>query len=233
MDPATLASIIAALPGLMKAGTGISQMIKGNQYADTKAPPYEIPSAVYESLNNIKGLASQNQLPGQPRIEENIRSSSADAINSLKELSGSSTDSVLGLGAIAGKEQKAMSNLGIEAANRQDKMKLLVSQALDQLSQQQEKKWQYDKYMPYANAMSAAQRLSNAGNLNVNSGLSDTAGVGAYWAKGRNNNDFTSKINTGIIDNGGTPNDISTLEKYFPGLNLSDILNQATNVNPN
>jgi len=240
MDPITaiLPSLLAAIPGLAKSGVGIGQMISGNKYADQfKAPSYEIPPALLEMVNNMKGLASQTSLPGEAKITEGIQSNTAQGINALKELSSSSTDAISGLTPLMAKENKAITNLGIAGAERQDQNIARLNAALDELAKAQDIQWLNDKYAPYAAAMDASKRLQESGTLNFNSGLSDTAGVGAYLAKGfidNNNKDITSNINKGVISGGnmGMPSDMETLQKYFPNIDFGQVFDSLTNLKP-
>jgi len=216
--PVALPYLIAAIPSIVKTITGLVQGSRANEYADTPRPEYEIPSGVMQSLDQIIGMSSERGLPGQDLIEENIQSSTARGIDAVSNFSRSSTDAILGMQPSIAKEQESFQNLGVAGAEQERQNQLILARALEGLGQYQDKQFQINKLMPYQYAMDAARRLSESGGQNIFSGLSDTAGIGAYMAKDYLSRDdggkgFLDNINTGVIND--EPGDFEIMDDPF------------------
>lgn len=145
-------------------------------------PDYEIPDAVNKMVGLAQGQMFQ-RLPGATNYENMIQGSTAGALSSLKQM-GAGAES---MGAIADLYANQMSSFqglaGQEAGFRQQGQDRYMS-ALEGLGEYQQKEFQWDKAMPYMDAMQRASQLEAAGRENKMHGYNNKLGVGSEIVKG-------------------------------------------------
>ena len=207
MDPITLTSLLGQssnlLPSLFQSGLGIAQLLGAKGLgANYKRPPYEIPQGFLSSVDIMKDVASQRELPGARRITEGLEKSEAGALSTLKEAASTPGELLSGLQKITDVTQEKKKDLGVAGeqnyAQNQDKLIAL----LEKLGEYQDMQWMINKYMPYLQAMEAAKNLSGAGTSNVYSGLGNTVGVGQNMLSTLiSDKDFLSMFSSGMREN--------------------------------
>jgi hypothetical protein len=174
--PLIAASLISSIPSLIKSGVGLSQLIQSSKYAKEKRPDYEIPDSVRQALESAKQQALQTQIPGQELAEQKLAGSTASAIAQSKQATDSPA-SILGqVSTLAGQEQESLRDLAIAAGENYNTNQATLRSQLGNMATQEALKWQWDKQMPYTDAMTTASNLQEAGGENVMAGLSDIAG---------------------------------------------------------
>lgn len=193
--------IIAALvSAAMKAGTGIYQGIQSRKYAKEKRPPYDIPDEYTAMLESAKAQAKQIQLPGQALAEEKLAASTSRSISAARE----STDSPAALlGVVAGLNEGERGNItdfGIAAGANYNANQATLRTALGEMGTQKALQWQWDKQMPYLNAMDTAANLQEASQTNIMAGLEDVAGTAMSAWSTKEYLDAQKDINKAQID---------------------------------
>lgn len=159
-----LAAMLAPL--VLQAGTGVYQMIKGNQMGKTKTPDFIIPEEQKQSLGIAKSLSSQRELSGQSIIEDKMRGSTASGVNALKQVGvGSNT-----MGAMVDlftNEQSGLRDLGIQAEENWSRNQGNLMGALQSMAGWQNKKNEWETYDPYREKMIASSMMKEGGFQNL------------------------------------------------------------------
>jgi hypothetical protein len=175
-----MSALLAAAPGIIGAGIGAGQAIAGLIKGRAKRPEYEIPASIRRSLGLAESEASQTSMPGYSTMLENIQSSTARGLNSLKE---TSSNILGGVSDILGKETGALKDLGYQNALFRNTAKDKLSSALNRFGEYEDKEFQMNEMQPYLDRMEASRQLKDAGLRNIMGGLQ--AGIGGYFdAKG-------------------------------------------------
>jgi len=177
MDPLTIAALLNTGVGIGKGIYGLFQTGQSKKYADTERPGYDIPEEYKQMLNSAKMQALQTQLPGQGLAEEKIGAATSKGLSYAKEATDSPA-SILGMtAALTGQEQEKMRDLGIAAGENYNTNQGVLRSALGTMGEQKLNKWQWEKQMPYQEAMETASGLQEAGVENMFKGLGDAAGT--------------------------------------------------------
>lgn len=183
MDPLT-AMAIASIPSLIQGGTGIAQMIKGNQMGkNLQDPRMPIPKSAMEALQNARVMASSYNMPGYENYVQNMNQIMSGAVGQINR---SATDSQSALGALLGASGQQMQSANdIAKANAQQyaENQANLRNQLGQMSALEQAKWENDVLQPFMRKAQAAQGMAGAGMQNTFAGLSNLAGVAASGYK--------------------------------------------------
>jgi hypothetical protein len=160
-----------------KGVQGHRQQKKGEELARNNVrPDYNIPTAATESLNNARTLAAMNRMPGQDQMEANLGQNSAQAISNVRDYAGGGAGAMAAVAGINQNQNQATADLGIQAANFKFDNQRNLQSSLNQYSDFQEKKWQWNKANPYLERAAAARAMIGAGQQNK---MSAVDGIGA------------------------------------------------------
>jgi hypothetical protein len=149
-------------PQIFGGGTGISDMLQSNMYAQTPRPAYEIPSAMYGILNSAQSQALQTQLPGQGLMQEQMDATTAQGINASQQSASNPADILSMVAKLSGQQQLGMQNMAGQAAQNYNANQDVLRTALGQMAAEQSNQWKWDKQMPYLDAMKTAYNLDMA-----------------------------------------------------------------------
>ncbi len=185
MDPFTIASL--ALAG-GKAIYGGIQTAKGNKLAKQAVrPTYEIPSAVNDQLKIAKAQALNARLPGQSQAEENIQGGVQTGIRAAQESGNNPAAIMATISALNANQNEANQGLAVKGAEFQQQNISNLQNTLGNYAQYQDKAFGYNQDEPYKNKAAAAEALKGAGIQNIQSGISDAAGIGMQASANKTN----------------------------------------------
>jgi len=157
--------LASSIPGMALGGY---QLYKAGRIDDTR-PEYQIPADVKAMLGIATSQASQNGLPGQDLMEQQISASTSRGANLLERTTQGATQ-LGGITDLVASEQANLANLGIAGAqNKQQSLEGLKS-ALMSSAQYKDKAFQMNEYEPYLRALEMKNNLLNSGIQNITGG---------------------------------------------------------------
>lgn len=165
---------LTLLPALLKMGTGLYQTIKGGEFGQKELTPYEIPKFIEDLMGNAEMVAGLRDLPGGDRIRTALGSSTAKGIESIKEagqgseMLGAITDLVLG-------EKQGLNQIELAAANQWLQNQGVFREAANIKAGYEDKKYQFNEYVPYMQSQAAASAMKGAGVQNIIGGITTGA----------------------------------------------------------
>lgn len=183
-----LAALVAAqaAPGLLSAGykffKGNQQEREGKKLLNTQRREYYRPDESLEALKLAKIQANNQELPGQPVLENNISAAAATGLDNLARTTGSSGDLIDGAIKLKANEMDAINDLNVTGANQQVQDIQNLQQQLGIQSGYSDKEFSYNIDQPYQNKIAAGNALVNSGGQNKFAGVDEFAGVAASAA---------------------------------------------------
>lgn len=212
-----------AIPELFKIGAGINYSAQSRKYAKTKRPAYEIPQAMKDYLAQTKFAAGVYGLPGQGAIEAKLGRQTAATQRAIQQSGQSSASQLAALAAADQSTKESVAELGVEAAQYRAARQNELYSAERAMAQEQKAAWEWDKQMPYLDAMRTAAKLEEYGTAATFGGLEGLAGVaqsGIIMAKkdlGKDGKWFGSGGGGGDKTMGGTDD---SSPDYFSSTNV-------------
>jgi hypothetical protein len=166
-----------AIPELFKIGAGIGYSAQSRKYAKKKRPAYEIPQAMKDYLAQTKFQAGVAGLPGQGAIEAKLGRQTASAQRAIQQSGQSSASQLAALAAADQSTKESVAELGVEAAQYRAARQNELYSAERAMAQEQKAAWEWDKQMPYLDAMRTAAKLEEYGTAATFGGLEGLAGI--------------------------------------------------------
>ena len=183
MNPYT-AAISAAVP-LAQGIYGIAQKAKANKMRKAyDQPMYNIPGAMDEQYGLAQSLAFDPTLPGQNLIEAGLDRGLATGNRAIMEAGMSGAERLAAINAGVGNRMDSNMQLAVQMAQQQQADIANYQNALNTMAGYQDKRWQLNEQQPWMDAMSAANRLDDAGAQNMMTALKDVSGIGAAAVTG-------------------------------------------------
>ena len=175
---------LAAVPGLIKAGTGIYQSAQAKKLEkDNPRPKFETPDQITSATELARRASLRSKLPGQELIEQDLASRTAKGVSVLKETGDSPVDIAAGVTKLVGGEQRALTDLKVSAEDLRMRNEARLQSALGVEAGYELEGFKMNEFEPYLNAMKASSALGASGVQNIFGGL-DSAGAGAIGAVG-------------------------------------------------
>ena len=172
---------LAAIPAAIQAGTGIYQLIRGNQLANSmERPNYSIPQEVLDNLTDAE-IQALRGLPAEQRQQylDNVMRSQQASLGAMDDRKG-------GLAGLAGVQQQSndayRNLLTMDAQARMDAEQRLQG-VRTQVADAKDKEWQLNELNPYMETMQAAEAMRGAGLQNIMGGATAGAQMGLDYAK--------------------------------------------------
>lgn len=160
--------LLTMIPELVKAGVGISQMIKGKRLGEMERPKMDVSPAATDALNLTKFLAGSRSAPGMVEAENNLNESYANTLQVAKEIGTPE------IGTAYRNQTRALSDLGVEDQQFRTNMMLNLVQQLNRYGSLQDNVFNYNKVQPYENAIESSYNLQNSGLTNTFDSLSNS-----------------------------------------------------------
>lgn len=174
-----LQQLLMGLPGAVKSGLGLFQLIKGAGM-EPKRPNYEIPKSAGEGLA-LSRQAAFSRNPGAVQAMESTRQSGATGLSRLEGSAGGINQLLGGLAAITASTNAA--ERGILANEASDRFRRVANlqRSLGQMAQYQDKKFQINEMEPYLNEARTKAALMGGGFQNLFGGVGDAvSGIAGY-----------------------------------------------------
>lgn len=227
--------MLSAIPATIQAGTGIYQLIRGNQLANSmERPNYSIPQDVLDNLTDAE-IQALRGLPAEQRQQylDNIMRSQQASL-------GAMGDRKAGLSGLAGVQQQSndayRNLLSMDAQARMDAEQRLQG-VRTQVADAKDKEWQLNELNPYMETMQAAEAMRGAGLQNIMGGAMAGTQMGLDYAKymkllnsfgNQNGNNtqqamFLNQLSTDPVNNAG----VTDLNKSY-----NSSINQAASIMP-
>ena len=169
MDPVTLMTLI-------QGGVGLSQMFGGALTNSPERPMYKPPQALSEIVNLASREANATVMPGQAQMQDQVRATTANAMNYVQRNSSNTADALAAASAAQVGENRLLGQLYQQNLNYKDRARARHMQALSSLSQAQNQAWQYNQQQPYENSVAAKSALFSSGMQTTGDAL---GGLGA------------------------------------------------------
>lgn len=177
-----ISSAISSLPSWYQAW---KQDQQANELAkNLHRPDFEIPESEKAALENAKAVASMTRLPGQSGIEGKLERTAADEVANVERMGTGGANDINAASRIYSGLQTKENELGISAANMFLGNQGVLRNQLNTDAEWQNKKWAWDKQMPYINTANSIAALRGASTQNFNNAWQDVFGGGANLALG-------------------------------------------------
>lgn len=173
--------VLAAIPAVAQAGTGIYQAVKGNRLANSmERPNFEIPQEILDNLTDsqmqaLRGMPAEQK---QQYIDNVMRSQQAAL--------GAMGDRKAGLAGLGGVQQNAIdayrNMLSMDAQQRQVNEQALQG-VRSNVADYKDKQFQVNQLDPYNQTMQAAEAMKGAGIQNMMGGVTSSAQMGLDYLK--------------------------------------------------
>jgi len=196
---ASNASGLSSLQG-MSAGlgaafglfNGIGQLLKAKRMNPVR-PEYEIPQETKDILGLRQSLLNAG-LPGEQQATQDIYITQANAIANAAR-GASDQGQYLGLlGMAQGSTNRALNNLAVQRAQNYQANVSGLENAQRVMAAAEDKQWELNKYDPYLMQLQRKYQLQNAGNQNIESGLSAIGSLGSSSGGGGGMSGLTSLL---------------------------------------
>jgi len=173
-----MAGVAAFIPVAMQ----IFQAIKQGSQANELDREYDrtnmtIPRGILDSLDINKNLALQTGLPRQDIIEDKLNENSANTIQGIKTAATSPWEAISGTQRVNEVASEKLKDVNIAGAEYSANAKSQLADVFEGLAKIEERRFMYNDFTPYVNAMDTVRGLREAGNQNLYSGTSNLAGI--------------------------------------------------------
>jgi len=163
-----------ALPGAIKGGLGIAQLISG-AVKKPKRPTYEIPGEAREELGLSRQLAN-SRMPGIGFAEDRIRQGSASSLYNLRR--GASNPNQLLAGVSQLNVASNAAERGLLEAEAGDRYRRIANlgRSLNMMAQYKDKAFELNEMQPYQDQAQTKAALVQGGLTNLAGGVGEGLG---------------------------------------------------------
>ena len=208
MDPISLA--LASIPSLIKGIFGGFQLNKANKIeSQNPRPTAEVAPAINQMVNYNQGLAQAQDIPGGEMARNQIGGATSAGINAASKLS-SGAEGIGAVGKMVQSGQQAQEGLAQQTAQYVSANQGKYANSLQELGQEQNRVWDWNKAQPYQQAAQMASQLRNSGMQNIMGGVSNLFG----GAAAATTPDFNSALASGGGYGGKGGMDMGAITKY-------------------
>lgn len=217
MEPITLALMLA--PYLIQGGMGLYDASQANKYNEAERPPFDIPPALLEAVDNAQMMATQRGTVSD-RLRPQLEASSARSVSDIISASPSSASATGAIGELDSTMKQALKEIETTDYNNYIANQAAYMDALGEKANMELQKWQWDQANPYLASQNAAQMFEGAARQELSGALTGLAGVGAYRSE-YGETDPNKIARTGMVS--GTQPQVQTQQPYFnlPNIDLS------------
>jgi hypothetical protein len=149
-----------------------------------KRPDFEIPSSEKAALASAEAQAGMTRLPGQSAIEGRLDQNTANEISDIQRMGIGGANDINAAARAYGMQQEGENKLGIEASNMYLRNQDILRNQQNQDAEWQQKKWAWDKQMPYENTANAISALRESSTRNFDTAWKDLTGGVSNLAMG-------------------------------------------------
>ncbi len=178
IDPITIAALASAGTGLVKAGVGAFQSIKGARMKPIR-PKYERPEELKRLIERKEASAGGVRYPGQDQDEERLNQLLDRQIEQARELGGDSFSTLSAVSRAARTQLSGQRDIAGRAAQSRERRQSEADQALLLGAEESRREFEINKFQPFREKAATKSALLGAGIQNITSGVSDILGAGA------------------------------------------------------
>lgn len=170
---------LLAIPGLIQAGVGLFQNLRGKNRADSlQRPERTTPNAIQEAVARTRLGAQSGRRPGSDTAREGIGTTQAATVSQVGKAGGSAaTTMAAALGAQANANKATQQQDTLDAQYR-DQMNMQYLNQLQNLGREQAANWQWNEAQKFQEEADSARRLQESGLQNLMGGVGEVAGMG-------------------------------------------------------
>lgn len=179
MDPVSLA--LTTIPTAMQAGTGVYQLIRGNQLSNSiDRPEYSIPQEVLDKLTDAQ-IQALRGLPAQQRKQylDNIMRSAQSSIAALNDRKSG----LSGISAVQQNMNDAYRNLMTMDAQARMEAEQRLQSVRSEVADYRDKEFEFNEANPYFETMRAAEAMKGAGLQNIMKGAKSGTQMGLDYKR--------------------------------------------------
>lgn len=199
IDPVSIAALASAGTGLVKAGIGAFQTIKGARMKPAR-PKYERPEELKRFIERKQAAAGGTRYPGQEQDEERLNQLMDRQIEQARELGGDPFSTMSAVGKAARNQLSGQRDISRLAAQDKARRQSEADQALLLGAEESRKEFEINRLQPFREKAATKSALLGAGMQNITSGVSDILGAGAEASRATNKTDATSPTTQGAKD---------------------------------
>ena len=173
--------LLAAIPAVVQAGTGIYQTYQGNKLANSmERPDYSIPQEQLDNLTDSQ-IQALRGLPEEQRQQymENIMRSAQTSISAL----GDRKAGLAGMSGVQQQQNDAYKNLLSMDAQKREENERNLQATRNTMSEYKDKQFQMNEMQPFKDTMAAAEGLQGAGIFNMTEGVTSGSKMGLDYMK--------------------------------------------------
>ena len=173
--------LLAAIPAVVQAGTGIYQTYQGNKLANSmERPDYSIPQEQLDNLTDSQ-IQALRGLPEEQRQQymENIMRSAQTSISAL----GDRKAGLAGMSGVQQQQNDAYKNLLSMDAQKREENERNLQATRNTMSEYKDKQFQMNEMQPYQDTMAAAEGMQGAGIQNIMGGVTSGSKMGLDYMK--------------------------------------------------
>jgi len=180
---------LLAIPGLISAGVGLYQQIRGGQKAkNLKRPTRQVTAGTQEGVAMTRYGAQAGQRPGSDLARERIAGTQAGAVSQVSKAGGSAASTMAAAIGAQAQANRGMQEQDVMDAQFQQQMNTQYLSQLQNLSREQAANWEWNEAQKFQEEADAARRLQESGMQNFMGGITDAAGMGFMQKMGYFNN---------------------------------------------
>lgn len=190
---------IAAIPSILQAGIGISQIIGGNrQLGALKRPEYQIPGEAKAALALDQQAYADPYSTGELRAQNNIGLASANAIASARDGGNASAMAP----AIQAQQSAAYNTLSTQVEADQERRRAALMSSLGMMAQYRDQAFQINKMAPYADQYAEGRQRIGAGQQNLFSALDAASTIAQMTPRSNINPAAAASASTNTVQSG-------------------------------
>jgi hypothetical protein len=202
MDPLSVAALISAGTGLFKGVMGGFQAHNASnqiQRLERNRPEYDVPTSI-ENLDEVPDMYADylaqlertQTLPGQERMEQQIRESTAQSVSEATKRARTSTEALGAATKLYSDELEQIQQLEIESARQRARQKAQARQMYGNAAMQagqlqaqyEDQQFRLNQMEPFMWNMREAQQRQQAGYNMIGSAFDDAANAAQLFAYG-------------------------------------------------
>jgi len=149
-----------------------------------KRPEFEIPASEKAALASANAQAGMTRLPGQSAIEGRLDQNTANEVADIQRMGTGGPNDINAAAVAYGQQNTKENELGVNASNMYLNNQQILRGQLNQDAEWQNKKWEWDKKLPYENTAAAIGALRESSARNFDTAWKDLTGGGANLAMG-------------------------------------------------
>lgn len=183
-----IGAIASGIGSLINTGIGIADKIKSKkEYNKAQSffeqNRYDVPASATAALGVAQRNASSYRMPGQDLAEQRMGQNTASGVEQARRVGQSPSDVLAMLGNLYSSQNLGEQNLAMQGANQYQSNQRNFQNALNQYSQLEDQKWQYNVLYPYQQMLGRAAAFGDRGTQEMNTGFMGLGQTAALYSQ--------------------------------------------------